>query len=190
MIAELLKQHFDPIIKLDLEVWDNFSKLGEEITVEKETIIKNSGKTEKYYTFLIEGSGGLLIWNNNNYVCTDLCFHGQHLMDYVSFMLQKPTAMEVKVFEDSRLYRIPHMAFQKVFEKGNYGIAVTLNALEAAYFEKQEQQIALLTQDAKERYLNLVQSNPRISTIPLKYLASYLGITPQSLSRIRSEKVN
>jgi hypothetical protein len=44
-----------------------------------------------------------------------------------------------------------------------------------------------LTKTAKERYIEQLQTRKGIENMPLKYLASYLGITPQSLSRIRAE---
>jgi CRP-like cAMP-binding protein len=59
-------------------------------------------------------------------------------------------------------------------------------AAEASFMDKQQQQIDLLTKTAKERYLDLTARFPGLPLrIPQKYIASYLGITQQSLSRIR-----
>lgn len=53
-------------------------------------------------------------------------------------------------------------------------------------FDKQNQQIESMTLTAQERYLNMMKNNPElIQRISQKHIASYLGITPQSLSRIR-----
>lgn len=189
MISKQLKQIFDPVISLDIQVWKNFEKLGEVQNLPKETILKAANTTEKYLNFFIKGSGGNLIWKKNNFVCIDIAFENDFLNDYMSFTLQKTTPIEVILFEDATILRISHKNFQQTLMKGNYGEKITRLTAEFSFIAKQQQQIDLLTKSAKERYLELLKSRNGIERIPLKYLASYLGITPQSLSRIRAEKM-
>lgn len=189
MIAEFLKAAFDPHIDLNIQVWKNFEKLGEVKEFQKETILKEANTTEKYITLLINGCGGSLIWKKNNFVCVDISFEHEFLCDYMSFATQKPTPVEIRLFEDAKIFRIPYVNFQETFKAGNYGEKVTRLILESSYFAKQQQQADLLTLTAKERYLGILADKKGIDRIPLKYLASYLGITPQSLSRIRAEKI-
>ncbi len=189
MTAKILKSIFDPFIDLNIQVWENFEKLGEVQTFPKETVLKEANTTEKYFNLIIEGSGGNLLWHKNNFVCIDLWFEHDFLTDYMSFTFQKPTPIEVRLFEDTTLFRIPYHRFQETFKKGNYGETITRLALEASFNSKQQQQIDLLTKTAKERYLELLKNKKGVDRTPLKYLASYLGITPQSLSRIRAEKI-
>ena len=189
MISKHLKQIFDPFLDLNTQVWENFEKLGKVKKLPKETILKASNKTEKYFNLILEGSGGNLIWKKNNFVCIDIAFENDFLNDYMSFTLQKATPIEVRLFEDSTIFRISYKSFQQTLIAGNYGEKITRLAAETAFIEKQQQQIDLLTKIAKERYLELLKSKKGIERTPLKYLASYLGITPQSLSRIRAEKI-
>jgi signal-transduction protein with cAMP-binding, CBS, and nucleotidyltransferase domain len=189
MIARQLKEIFDPISNLEVQVWENFEKLGEVKHFPKESILKESNSTEKHLNIILEGSGGNLIWNKNNFVCIDISLEKAILCDYMSFILQKPTQIEVRLFEASTIFRISHQSFQQTLLPGNYGEKMTKLAAESLFINKQQQQIDLLTKTAKERYLELLQTEKGIEKIPLKYLASYLGITPQSLSRIRAEKI-
>ena len=189
MVGKTLKNIFDPFVVLDIQVWENFSKLGDVVDFPRETILKESHTAEKYLLILIEGSGGNLIWSKNNFVCVDISFENDFLMDYMSFTLQEPTPIEVRLFDDSTVFRIPHSRFQQTLNQGNYGEKITRLVAEASFIDKQQQQIDLLTKTAKERYLQLIKTEKEINKIPLKYLASYLGITPQSLSRIRAEKM-
>jgi CRP-like cAMP-binding protein len=103
--------------------------------------------------------------------------------------LQKSTPIEVRLFEDSTIFRISHQNFQQTLENANFGEKITRLVAEASFIDKQQQQIDLLTKTAKERYIEQLQTRKGIERMPLKYLASYLGITPQSLSRIRAEKI-
>lgn len=107
----------------------------------------------------------------------------------MSFTLRKATPIEVRLFEDSTIFRISHQSFQLTLMDGNFGEKITKLIAEASFIDKQQQQIDLLTKTAKERYIQLIKYHKGVNRIPLKYLASYLGITPQSLSRIRLEKI-
>ena len=189
MISKHLKEIFDPYVNLDIGVWENFEKLGEIKILPKETVLKESNTTQKNFNLIIKGSGGNLIWNKNNFVCIDISFENDFLNDYMSFTTQQPTPIEVRLFEDATIFNISYNNFQQILEVSNYGEKLTRLAVETVFIEKQQQQIDLLTKTAKERYIELLQDKKSIDRIPLKYLASYLGITPQSLSRIRAEKI-
>ena len=189
MVAKQLKNIFDPFINLNVKVWENFEKLGEVRSFPKESILKEMNATEKYLNIILKGSGGNLIWNKNNFVCSDIAFENEFLFDFMSFTLQKPTLLEVRLFEDTTIFRISYQNFQQTMLTGNFGEKITRLVSEVSLFEKQQQQIDLLTKTAKNRYIELLQTRKGIEKIPLKYLASYLGITPQSLSRIRAEKI-
>jgi signal-transduction protein with cAMP-binding, CBS, and nucleotidyltransferase domain len=189
MIAVQLKKMFDPFVCLNIQVWENFEKLGIVNHFSKETVLKASNTKEKYLNIILKGSGGNLIWNKSNFVCIDIAFDNEFLFDFMSFTLQKPTPIEVRLFEDATIFRISHQNFQQTLVNGNFGEKITRLIAEASFIDKQQQQIDLLTKTAKERYVEQLQIRKGIEKMPLKYLASYLGITPQSLSRIRAEKI-
>lgn len=189
MIAEQLKIFFDPFFCLNIQVWENFEKFGMVEKFSKETVLKASNTKEKYLNIVLKGSGGNLIWNKNNFVCIDIAFENEFLFDYMSFTLQKATPIEVRLFEDTTIFRISHQNFQRTLVSGNFGEKITRLIAEASFIDKQQQQIDLLTKTAKKRYMEQLQTRKGIDKMPLKYLASYLGITPQSLSRIRAEKI-
>ncbi|MNJ91813.1 Cyclic nucleotide-binding domain protein [compost metagenome] len=185
-IEERIKQAFDPYFNVPLEAWKSFADLGEVITTAKDETIKMTGTTEKYLSFILQGSGGILLWNNNNFVCIDLCYEGDFFGDYMSFLSHNPSPLEVVTFEPTELFRISKTNFDKLGYNSDFGDKICRFASEALFVHKQQQQIDILTKTAAERYLelqNIVQRTPQ------KYIASYLGVTPQSLSRIRKEQV-
>lgn len=185
--AETIKQAFDPYFNVPLEAWKSFTGLGEIIVTVKDQVLKNTGEIEKYLHFIIDGSGGVLLWNNNNFVCIDLCYEGDFFGDYMSFLTQQPTPLEVITFEPSKIFRISRSNFEKVGFHSDIGNKICRFAAEALFIHKQQQQINLLTKTSAQLYDEIVAKQPNIiQRTPQKYIASYLGITPQSLSRIRS----
>ena len=63
---------------------------------------------------------------------------------------------------------------------------VFTHASEAIFLNKSKRELSLLNDSAEQRYLNLFTEQPHlIRQISLKYIASYIGVTPQGLSRIR-----
>jgi CRP-like cAMP-binding protein len=187
-IEEKIKQAFDPYFNVPIEAWKSFTDLGENITTTKDQTIKDTGTTEKYLNFILKGSGGILLWNNNNFVCIDLCYEGEFFGDYMSFLNQQATPLEVVTFEPSELFRISKINFDKLSNNSEFGDKICRFASEALFIHKQKQQIDILTKTATERYSELQARQQKIiQRTPQKHIASYLGITPQSLSRIRKE---
>lgn len=187
-IEEKIKQAFDPYFNVPIEAWKSFTDLGENITTTKDQTIKDTDTTEKYLNFILKGSGGILLWKHNNFVCIDLCYEGEFFGDYMSFLNQQATQLEVVTFEPSELFRISKINFDKLSNNTEFGDKICRFASEALFVHKQKQQIDILTKTATERYSELQARQQKIiQRTPLKHIASYLGVTPQSLSRIRKE---
>ena len=188
MVANLLKQSFDPYYELALSDWESIAAAGEIITFESEAIIKEHDTTEKYLNFVIKGSAGVLLWNKNNFICTDMFFEGDFVCDFLSFITRQPTPYESITFERTELFRIQVLKFEKYIDQHKDGDKVWRYALAGLYVDKHYQQLQLLTYTAAERYELILQHQAfALQHVPLKYIASYLGVTPQSLSRIRTE---
>lgn len=88
--------------------------------------------------------------------------------------------------ENREVYRISFDDLQELYGSTSIGQIHGRKAAEQLYMMKVNREIALLTQKPEERYKALLESLPfYLQRIPQKYLASYIGITPQALSRIR-----
>jgi CRP/FNR family transcriptional regulator, anaerobic regulatory protein len=186
VIAETLKKSFDKYFNAPIEAWKEFAEFCEPITFEKDEIIKRQNTTEKYFYFIIKGSAGIFLWNENNFVCLDFAFENSACCDYMSLLTKEPTELEVVALEKSKMIRISSTNFYNLSRKSVGQIIMQMTA-EASFVEKQQQQIELLTKTAEERYKILYTKFPNIhQRIAQKHIASYLGITPQSLSRIRN----
>ena len=185
--AATLQRAFEPFYPAPREVWAAFAQAGEMIKTRKEEVLKAAHSTEQYFYFVLKGSGGVLLWNRSNFICMDFCTENEILCDYMSFLQQLPSPIEVITFEDSELLRISKANYDTLTRSG-IGAEISRACSEALFMHKQQQQIDILTKTAKERYHDLQTRQAHLlQKIPQKYVASYLGITPQSLSRIRAE---
>lgn len=186
MLAEILKKSFDKYFYAPIEAWEEFAEYCEPVSFIKDEIIKPQNTTEKYFHFIIRGSAGIFLWKENNFVCLDFAFDNNFCGDYMSLLTQKPTELEVVALEKSKMARISRNNFYQLGRKSVGQIIMQISA-ETSFVEKQQQQIELLTKTAEERYEILQDKFPNIDQrIAQKHIASYLGITPQSLSRIRN----
>lgn len=186
MLAEILKKSFDKYFEAPVEAWIDFANFCKPVTFEKEEIIKHEDTTEKYFYFILSGSAGIFLWKESNYVCLDFAFENNFCCDYMSLLLRKPTPLQLVALEKSEMVKITSENFYKLGQTPVGQIIVQISA-ETSFIEKQQQQIELMTKTAEERYQILSAKFPGIDQrVAQKYIASYLGITPQSLSRIRS----
>lgn len=106
--SQKLKESFDKYYILPLFFWETIEDAGEMIHVDNEVIVKDSSKTESFMRFIVKGSGGILLWNKNNFVCTDIIFENDFFCDYFSLITQEPTPCEVLTFEKSILFQISY----------------------------------------------------------------------------------
>ena len=181
----ILKKSFDKYYEAPLNVWNNFANYCECVCFNKEEIIKQADKTERYFYFIMEGSAGIFLWKKNNFVCLDFVFENNFCCDFMSLLSGESTPLQTMALEKSEMLRISRQIFFEI-AKRPLGQVILRIATETAYIDKQRQQIDLLTKTSLERYKELIDKFPGImQRTPQKHIASYLGITPQSLSRLR-----
>jgi CRP-like cAMP-binding protein len=186
MLAEILKKSFDKYFNAPIEAWKEFAEFCEPVSFAKDEIIKPQNTKEKYFYFIIKGSAGIFLWKENNCVCLDFAFENSACCDYMSLLTKEPTELEVVALEKSEMIRISSANFY-ILSRKSVGQVIMQMSAESSFVEKQQQQIELLTKTALERYQILQTKFPNIhQRIAQKHIASYLGITPQSLSRIKN----
>lgn len=186
MNAEVLKSVFDKYYEFPISFWKSFTELCSIKIFEKEQTIKKHNEIEDNLYFILEGSCGILLWNENNFICTDIVLENDFICDYLSFLTIKPSPLEVITFEKSKLLQISHSKLISFTNQNEFGDKFWRYANQALYEYKCLQYIQALTSSASEIYNRIQDYQPDIlNRIPQKYIASYLSITPQSLSRIR-----
>ncbi|RAK70070.1 Crp/Fnr family transcriptional regulator [Hymenobacter edaphi] len=113
---------------------------------------------------------------------------GDFIISIVSFLTRTASQEFIELLEASVLYSISYEQLQQLyrdFPEFNY-VGRVLTEHYYVLSEQRTQQLRLLR--AEQRYAQLVQSFPEVlQRVPLKHLASYLGVTPETISRIRAQ---
>lgn len=137
------------------------------------------GSLRTYYVNQ-EGDEISFLFHFNNQI-EDLVF-----TDYESFLLGTKSKLNIQVLEDATVGIINHEDWNQLCQKHIFWIEFSKKMTEKVYLSAKKRVEDLLYFSPESRYLNLLHDNPLIfQKIPQKFIASYLGVTPQSLSRIR-----
>ncbi len=189
MIAQALKNSFDRYYEAPIEIWEHFARLCESVSYKKNQVIKEANTVDRYGYFLLEGAAGTFVWKENNDACMDLHLEGDFFADELSLFSGKPSPVEIRALENAVVLRIGKSQIEQLKETPVGRMLFSIGD-HHDLVKKQQQQIEMMTKTAEERYRELLHKNPAlIQRIHQKHIASYLGITPQSLSRIRRNMV-
>ncbi len=152
-------------------------------------LLVQEGKTSRKSYFLQSGIiRCFLVDREGEEITTRFFAAPDFLNDFQSFFKQKPSEENYQTLTPCEVWSIDleqvQYCFHNIPEFREWGrMMLTMN-----YVTLHQQMIAFHKYDAKERYLMLLDTKPElINQVPLKYIASYLGITKYSLSRIRKE---
>lgn len=115
---------------------------------------------------------------------------GEALFSTWGYVAGRPARVTIEAMSTSTIYRIPKAKLEAFFSSSVECANLGRRLFEHDFMTFEEELINGGATQAKERYLALLERNPQLlQHVPLKHIASYLYVTPQSLSRIRSELV-
>lgn len=160
----------------------------EEVTFDKNEYLIEVGKTSAFYFFLEEGFlRSYTIDLDGNDITSKFFSSGDIVIDWYSYFLKKPSREPVQALTSGKCWKIRFSDFMKLFHIEAFR-EVGRTRLVQNYFELKNHSISIVADHAKDRYLHLLKEKPElVHNVPLKHLATYLGITDTSLSRIRNE---
>lgn len=183
---EQIRHYFEQITKLSDEDWATFSSKLIKETFPKRSLLLEAGKMEHYLSFIQEGIIRFYIPGEQHDLTFSFAFANEFVAAYDSFLTHEPATYHVEALTDTVLWRLTHDDLQTIYDQTAVGNRIGRHASETLFLKKTKREFSLLHDTAEERYLKLFTEQPHlIRNIPLKYLASYIGITPQALSRIR-----
>ena len=113
---------------------------------------------------------------------------GDTLFSSWSYVADRPSLTSIEAMSDSTVFRISKQKMETFFTSSIAFANIGRVIFERQFLDMENWMINGGAAQAKQRYLALLEQNPELlQHVPLKHIASYLMITPQSLSRIRAE---
>jgi CRP-like cAMP-binding protein len=183
---EQIRAFIESITPMNDADWNIFSSKLEENKFAKNTVLLKKGETENYLSFIKKGTVRIYIPKEEKDLTFGFVFENEFITAYDSFLTRLPSVYQIETLTETTLLRIPYQALQEVYYQTVIGNSIGRKMAENMFLIKSKREISLLNNTAEERYLELFTSRPKLlKEIPLKYIASYIGITPQALSRIR-----
>ena len=171
--------------------WKEYESMYHRIEVPAKTVLLKEGEISKR-AFLID-RGCLRLWFNNQGkdVTFQFFFENEVVTSVESFRKNIPSLFTIETIEPCVIHWIHKKDLDIIMKEINSIPEMKDNMLNIA-FERQfvymKHFLSFIRDTPQERYLNLMKEKPQIiKRVPQQYIASYLGITPVSLSRIRSK---
>lgn len=190
------KEFIKKYISVNIIEWKLFeSKLSIKEFKKGETIL-HQGETPKELYFICEGlarayvideSGKDFTWsiffNDEDSDMTNL-----FIVDYDSFLHQNPSSLHIEALEDTALVSVSYENVQFLYSKLKKGERFGRLMAESAYSHVHQKIIERQTKSANERFEEFIKKTPYLlEKVPQYHIATYLGITPQHLSRLKKE---
>ena len=183
---EQIKEYFKKTFILTDTDWQIFSSKLSKQEFPKKTLLLRAGKTENYLSFIEKGIIRFYIPYEESELTFSFAFENGFVSAYDSFLTRTPSVYNVETLTHTVLWQLSFDDLQTIYNKTDIGNTIGRKASEELFIKKSRRELSLLTQTAEQRYLNLFTEQPHLlQLIPLRYIASYIGITPQALSRIR-----
>lgn len=192
--AKPLLNYIGKIVNLDDAAVETILNNCRDVLIPKGQVFFNEGEIAKYAYFIISGkarsyytdyAGKTITWSFH-FNETQSGFQNLFILDYKSFLTQTPGTMSIEALTDIRALRIGQRELGATFGH----IPVLEKCLrklnEYSFIMAYDRFFNLLTLSATDRYNKVLKNEPYLlQMFNDKYLASYIGIEPQSLSRIR-----
>lgn len=169
-----------------------FEKYFEPVQFPPKSIIEAEGKVAKYLYYIVSGYLRLYHYNENGEeITTHINCPPGFFTSYSSFINKQLSDENVACVTACELIRITKNNLDKLTTESpvmkDFSISIFQESI--SYNERRSRELATLT--AEQRYIKLMEEHPDIlQHVPIIYIASFLGMKPESLSRIRRKIAN
>ncbi len=184
---QTLKNYLDHLTPLSAKAWKAVQSLFTEKVLDKSAYFIQHNQNAKQIGFLTEGiirayytSPGGIEYNKHFFVAP--CFVG----GYASLITGQPNQINQQALTQCRVLVANYAAFQKLYAQHHELERAARILAERFFAQKEQREIELVLLDAEQRYSIFKRDFSKLEQIiPQYHIASYLGVTPTQLSRIR-----
>jgi len=185
-----MKELFDFILRfgnLNEQQIDFIKSKAKETDFQKDEYFSEAGKIASQVGFVVDGILRVCYYNNEGEEITKYFIDENNLVvDLESFDNQIISSSYVQAITDCKIIIFSRKDWLELLQTIIGWDTIVNKIISRALLQKVERRSPLVTEDATKRYLKFLEIYPNVvNRIPLSYVASYLGMTQSSLSRIR-----
>ncbi len=160
--------------------------------LQKNQFLVCAGEVPTTLAFLVSGILRLYYISDSGFEFTkSFCVEGDMIAAYTALLNNEPSKLFIQALEDSRLLTANYEEYRAVTAECPCWLKVNQTIAEQLFMKKEKRESSLLLDDAQTRYMNFRNEYPGLEgRIKQRLIASYLGITPVTLSRIRARLRN
>jgi len=186
--TSLLQQKLLQLDPSYMEGWPHFAPLLHEVSFEAGAYLTAAGRVANAIFFITSGIVRVFARLQDKEYSLDFAFPGMFSTAYASFISQSPSEVNLQAITPVSSFAFYYEDLQQLYSAHHGAEKMGRLIAEQQYLRKYRRELSFLQHTAQERYLQLLEQHPEvIQHIPVKYIASYLGIAPESLSRIRKQ---
>jgi CRP-like cAMP-binding protein len=188
MSKEKLKGIFDQLFhQFSDETLASFSQAFTRKELKKREYFLQEGTSCHQLAFIVQGAMMCYYNKGGKRFIDEFSLDYEFITDYSSFLTLRPSNKNIQCIEDTSVYLISREKLHSLYSKQNPDFERLGRVMaEQLYLQWHEKSKSLLMDNATERYAKLIQDRAALpQRVPQYLIAEYLGITPESLSRIR-----
>ena len=183
-IARELSRRFSTMTHEELDILEN---LLIPMKVKKGTDILPQGQVAEYIYYLHTGLIRQYYYKNGKEMTSNLAVDGSIFMSIESLFRESPTSEVIEALETCHIFALPKHRLENVALHNQNIQILYRKILEEALIEAQMHADLVRFETAQDRYRRICKQMPKVVLrAPLVYIASYLEMTPETLSRVRS----
>ena len=183
--AQRVMKYYD-ITFLTPKEWATLIQYGSLKTYKKGENFINANNLNTKIAFILIGGFRIFYEKHDNEITCLMAFENGLIGSFESNILKQPCTQTIQAIEDSELFIIDYKDLETLYDRSPKFERVGRLILEYYLAFLQQRITSYLLDTPEERYMRLIRETPDLlNRVPLQYIASYIGVTPVSLSRIR-----
>jgi CRP-like cAMP-binding protein len=172
--------------QLQEEEWDYLQQMLTFQSLKKGDLLTRRGEVCKQVSFINKGLLRMYYGVDGKEISTAFVPENNYLAQYDSFLTRQPSAGDIDALEDCELINLSYENVQMLYQEKPVFQIFGRKVAEMLFIMISLQTTNLLTLTPEERYKDVLENQPFIiQRVPQYMIASYIGITPEHLSRIR-----
>ena len=161
-------------------LWDK------EINLERNAFLKQGGSTDTNLYFVVEGSLRVFIIEEEEELTIRFGYKNNVITALDSFITEQPSDFFIQAIKQTKVKRISKKKYLAFIHSSTLNKGIWDILMQQLIIQQMDRERDLLTSSPTERYNRVLKRSPQLfQEIPNKYIASYLRMTPETLSRVK-----